>query len=65
MYHCTGFYPYLIWERNQQIFEEVRELRMERRLRQGSEERVTRVATFAVRLKGMLSPLRKAGPTGQ
>jgi hypothetical protein len=65
MYHYTGFDPYLIGERNRQIFEEVRELRMERRLRQGNEGRVTRVAAFAVRLKSMLSPLHKAGSAGQ
>ena len=65
MYHYAGFDPYLIGERNRQIFAEVKALRMERRLRQSNEGRVTRGAAFAVRLKGMLSPLRKAGSAGQ
>lgn len=65
MYNHTGFDPYLIGERNRQIFEEVRALRLEKQLRKRRQGNDSRPATLVLRLKGLLHPLRGAGLAGR
>jgi hypothetical protein len=65
MYNHTGFDPYLIGERNRQIFEEVRALRLEKQLRKHREGSGSRLATLILRLRGVLHPLRGAGLAGR
>lgn len=59
MYHYMEFDPYLIRERNRQIFREVQALRLEERLR---ENRMggSRLFTFSFGLKSTLNLLRRA-----
>jgi hypothetical protein len=65
MYHYMEFDPYLISERNLQIFKEVQALRLERRLRNNHEVRGSRLITFALRLKSTFHPVRRAGTAGR
>ena len=65
MYHYMEFDPYLIRERNLQIFAEVSKLRLERQVRKYHEVRGSRLVTFALRLKSTLHPLRRAGIAGR
>jgi len=55
------FDPYLIRERNQQIFAEVSKLRLERQVRKYHEVRGSRLVTFALRLKSPLHQDHRAG----
>ena len=61
MNHHMEFDPYLIRERNQQIFREVQALRLERRLRKNHKVRSSRLVAFTLRLKSTLHPLRTVG----
>ena len=65
MYNHAGFEPYLIGERNRQIFEEVRALWLEKQLRKHREGSGSRPATLILRLKGALHLLRGAGLAGR
>lgn len=65
MYHHTGFDPYLIGERNRQIFEEVQALRLEERLRKSRKGHGSRPGAFSHYLKGTLRLLRGAGLAGR
>jgi hypothetical protein len=57
--------PYLIRERNQQIFKEVQALRLKKRLRKNHKVRGSRLAAFALRLKTTIHLLRKVGLAGR
>ena len=46
MNHHMDFDPYLIWERNEQIRDEVNSLRLEKRLRQSRNLHGLRMATL-------------------
>ena len=59
------FDPYLIRERNQQIFAEVSKLRLERQVRNNRNALGSRLIIFALRLKGTLHPLRREGIAGR
>jgi hypothetical protein len=61
----TGFDPYLIGERNRQIFEEVRALRLEERLRKSRKGHGSRPGAFSHYLKGTLHLLRRTGLAGR
>jgi hypothetical protein len=65
MYHYMVLDPYLIREHNQQIFSEVQELRLEKRLRKDPGARDSRLVAFGLRLKSTLHPLRRVGLAGR
>ena len=65
MYYHMESDPYLIRERNEQIFKEVQALRLEKRLRLHHKGRGSRLAAFALRLKNTLHLLRKVGVAGR
>ena len=65
MYHYMEFDPYLIGESNQQIFEQVQTLRLEKRLRKNQKARGSRLAAFAHRLKSTLHLLRRVELAGR
>jgi hypothetical protein len=65
MYHHMEFGPYLIRERNQQLFKEVQALRLEKRLRKNHKVRGSQLIGFAFRLKSTLHLLRKVGLAGR
>jgi hypothetical protein len=65
MYYHMESDPYLIRERNQQIFKEVQALRLEKRLRKNHKVRGSRLAAFAHRLKNTLHLLRKVRLAGR
>lgn len=65
MHHYMEVDPYLIGERNRQIFKEVQALRLEERLRKDHEGSGSRLAAFFIlRLKSVLHLLRGAGLAG-
>ena len=59
MNHYSGFDPYVIKERNEQIGREVRALRLEGRLRKGHGQTGSRLIVFA--LRNTLPLLRRVG----
>jgi hypothetical protein len=59
MNHYSGFDPYVIKERNEEIRREVRALRLERRLRKGHGQKGSRLVPFA--LRSTLPLIRSAG----
>lgn len=65
MYHLMEFDPYLIGERNRQIFEEVQSLRLEKVMRKNHKGSGSPQAAFAIRLKSTLRLLRRAGLAGR
>ena len=65
MHHYMQFDPYLIRERNQQIFNEVQALRFEKRLRKSHKVGGSRLAAFTLFLKSTLHPLRRVGIAGR
>jgi predicted GIY-YIG superfamily endonuclease len=65
MHHYMEFDPYLIEERNRQIFQEVRTLQLEKRLRQHREGSGPRLVAYFLRLTSTLHPLRRMGTAGR
>ena len=65
MYHHMEFDPYLIGERNQQLFREVQALHLEKRLRKNCKVRGSRLAAVALRFKNTLHLLRRVGLAGR
>ena len=65
MHHYAEFDPYLIRERSQQIFAQVKSLRLERRLHKNHKARESRPIAMTGRLRGALHLLRKVGPAGR
>jgi hypothetical protein len=65
MYHNMEFDPYLTGERNRQIFEEVRTLRLEKQLRKHHEGSGPRLLASFLRLTSTLHRLRGTGAAGQ
>jgi hypothetical protein len=61
MYHFMEFDPYLVRQRNQQIFNEVQALRFEKWLRKSHKVGGSKLAAFTLFLKSTLHPLRRAG----
>jgi hypothetical protein len=61
MYHHMEFDPYLIRERNQQLFRKVQALCLEKRLRGIHKAHGSRLVAFALRLKSTLHMLRRVG----
>ncbi len=65
MYHYMEFDPYLIRERNQQLFREVQALRLEKRLLKNHKACSSRLAAFAHRLKSTPHLLGRVGLAGR
>jgi len=65
MHHYTEFDPYLIRERNQQIFGQVKSLRLEKRLRKNHAARDSRLVASILRLKSTPEVLRKVRLAGR
>jgi hypothetical protein len=65
MYHNMEFDPYLTGERNRQIFEEVRTLRLEKQLRKHHEGSGSLSAALYLRLESVLRLLRGEGLAGR
>ena len=65
MQHYMQFDPYLIRERNKQIFNEVQALRFEKRLRKSHKVGGSRLVAFSLFLKSTLHPLSRVGIAGR
>jgi hypothetical protein len=65
MQHYMEFDPYLIGERNRQIFSEVQSLRLEERLRKSRKGHGSRPGACSRYLKGALHLLRRAALAGR
>ena len=64
MNHFMELDPYLTGERNRQIFEEVRALRLEKQLCKYREGGGPRLVAYFLRLTSTLHPLRGTGTAG-
>jgi hypothetical protein len=65
MYYHMESDPYLIRERNQQLFREVQALHFEKRLRKNHKVPGSRLAAAVLRFKNTLHLLRRVGLAGR